>query len=243
MSATVYARLLPYEAEVWTRTFRWRGEPTALPEQLAAMGSSVVLVPTTAGNPVPARIAGVAAKPVPLPLYRLPESARLTGVAGIYRTAPPFCEGELLAREAAGAERAVLLLLGPETVGWALRGGRLRDSFRSLDEEAIGERTTGAVETRWTAGQLAAQGESFARHLFGEAGLRATPDGLPAWRHRLRMAVGRLAAAVAGPPDVVCLGGERPLVAEAMQELEDLAPVLATDVVWGLAPWAELREE
>ncbi len=243
MSATVYARLLPYEAEVWTQTIRWRGEPTALPEQLAATGSSMVLVPTTAGNPVPGRIAGLAAKPVALRMYRLPESARLTGVAGIYRTAPPFCEGELLAREAAGAERAVLLLLGPETVGWALRDGRLRDSFRSLDEEAIGERTTGAVETRWTGGQLAAQGESFARHLFGEAGLRATPDGLPAWRHRLRMAVGRLAAAIDGPPDIICLGGERPLVAEARQELGDLAPALATDVVWGLAPWAEQREE
>ncbi len=243
MSATVYTRLLPYEAELWTRGFHWRGEPQALPQQVERIGAAQVLMPTTAGNAVPRRIAGALVKPVALALNRLPEAARLTGIAGVLRTAPPLCEGDLLAHEAAGAKRAVLLLLGPETAGWALGGGRLRDSFRSLDEEAIGGCTTGAVETRWTAGRLAEDGDAFAHRLFTEAGLKAIPDGLPAWRHRLRMAVGRLAAAVGGRPDVICLGGDRQLVAEARQELEDLAPAVATDVVWGLAPWAELREE
>ncbi len=243
MSATVYARLLPYEAELWMPGFHWRGEPQALTEQVERAGVRQILVPTTAGNPVPRRIAGAVLRPVPLALHELPAAARLTGVASVYRTAPPFCEGDLLRREVTGAKRAVLLLLGPETVGWALRQGALRDSFRSLDEEAIGGRTTGAVETRWVTGRLVEEGENFARRLFSDAGLAAMPEGLPAWVHRLRMAVGRLAAATGGRPDVICLGGERRFVTEARQALGDLAPTLATNVAWGLAAWAVQREE
>ena len=242
MSATVYARLLPYEAEIWMQGFGWRGDPGAFAEQVARTGATEVLMPTAAGNLPPRRIAGIEVTPVPIGLGRLPQAARLTGVAGLYRTAPPFCEGELLALEAEGSKRAVLLLLGPETVGWALHRGRLRDSFRSLDEEAIGSRTTGAVESRWAAGRLVEEGDAFAQHLFTEAGLMALPDGLAAWRYRLRMAVGRLAAALGDPPDAICLGGDGELVSEARQALQDLAPVRAGRVPWGLAAWAQQRE-
>lgn len=243
MSATVYARLLPYEAEIWMQGLNWRGDPANLAQQLERSGARQVLMPTTVGNPLPRRIADMAVQALPLGLASLPQAARLSGVAGLYRTAPPFCEGEMLAREVQGGERAVLLLLGPETVGWALHRGRLRDAFRSLDEEAIGGCTTGAVESRWAAGRFAEDGDAFAHRLFREAGLKALPDGLPAWRHRLRMAVGRLAAALAAKPDAIYLGGDQELVVEARETLEDLAPVKACRVAWGLAAWAEQREE
>ncbi len=241
MSARVYARLLPYEAEIWKEGFHWRGDPQAFDAQILSIDAREVLVPTTVGNPVPK--AGVEAKPVRLGLDGLPQAARITGIAGVLRTAPPFCEGELLAREAQGVERAVLLLLGPETVGWALHLGQLRDAFRSLDEEAIGRCTTGAVESRWTIGRLAEEGDLFARRLFTQSGLLALADGLPAWRHRLRMAVGRLAAALGARPDAIFLGGDPGLVAEARKVLADLAPTPEGGVAWGLAAWAQHREE
>ena len=240
MSATVYARLLPYEAEIWTSGFHWRGDPQMFQDQLRSVDAREVLVPSTVGNPLPP---GVEARAVRLGLDGLPRAARVIGIGDLMRTAPPFCEGELLAREVAGAERAVLLLLGQETVGWALHKGRLRDAFRSLDEEAIGLRTTGAVESRWAIGRLAEEGEPFARHLFTQAGLKALPDGLPAWRHRLRMAVGRLAAALGARPDAIFLGGDPELVADAGRALADLAPTRESGVAWGLAAWAEQREE
>jgi len=215
----LYARILPYEAEIWRRDFRWRGPASQLEEQLVRLGEREVLCPSTAGVRLPARLAGAVVRPVPLRLDHLPEAARLTGVAG-------------------------LLLLGPETVGWALDGGRLRDAFRSADEEAIGGCTSGAVESRWAVGRLVEDGEGFARRLFGASGLQATPaeEGLAAWRHRLRMALGRLAAALGRPPDAIYLGGEDALVDEAERTLGDLGPVVKTRVAWGLAAWAEQRE-
>jgi len=243
MNASVYVRVLPYEAELWSRGEGWRGDPQELPAQLERRGAECLLVPTSAGNPAPTSIAGLPAQGVSIGLADLPPAARITGVAGVLRSAPPFCEGDLLRRACQGAERAVALLLGPETVGWALRGGRLRDAFRSLDEEALGGVTTGAVESRWAIGQLVAGGEEFARHLFTESGLRALDDGLPAWRHRLRMSVGRLAAALGGAPDTICLGGEPDLVRDAAQVLKDLGPVHVTAVTWGIGAWAQSREE
>ncbi len=243
MTGAVYGRLLPYEAEIWTRGYRWRGNPEAFAAEVAhTAGGQQILVPTTAGNPLPKRIAGVEVKALPVGLARLPLAARLTGVAGVYRSAPPFCEGDLLAQSVQPGERAVLLLLGPETVGWAVRNARLCDAFRTLDEEAMGTRTTGAVESRWALGRLAEEGDVFARRLFGAAGLLAQPDGLPAWRHRLRMAAGRLAAALGARPDTICLGGEAELVQEARQVLGDLAPIRIGQVDWGIGGWARQRE-
>jgi len=239
----LYARILPYEAEIWRRDFRWRGPASQLEEQLVRLGEREVLCPSTAGVRLPARLAGAVVRPVPLRLDHLPEAARLTGVAGLLRSAPPFCEGDLLA-ERVDVRRAALLLLGPETVGWALDGGRLRDAFRSADEEAIGGCTSGAVESRWAVGRLVEDGAGFARCLFGASGLQAMPaeEGLAAWRHRLRMALGRLAAALGRPPDAIYLGGEDALVDEAERTLGDLGPVVKTRVAWGLAAWAEQRE-
>ena len=242
MAGSVYMRLLPYEAEIWEQGFSWRGDPEALPEQVAHLGPEELLAPTTEGAALPRRIAGARVRPVPLEFARLPRSATLTGVAGVRRIAPPFCEGELLAGEALGTGRAVLLLLGPETVGWGLCGGQLRDAFRSLDEEAIGSRTTGAVETRWAAARLLQEGDDFARRLFTQAGLTAMPEAMVAWGYRLRMAVGRLAAALGGPPEAICLGGDAQLVEAARRELRDLGPVRAGRVAWGLRGWAERRE-
>ncbi|MDA8345843.1 MAG: hypothetical protein M0Z66_10205 [Thermaerobacter sp.] len=241
--SNTYARLLPYEAEIWQEGFSWRGAPEELSDALAAVGAMRVTVPVVAEREARSVFHGIAeATPRLLSLRRLPPAAAIVGVAGLRRMAPPHCEGELLARAAQGRRRAVLLLLGAETVGWGLRSGRLQDAFRSLDEEAIGERTTGAVPTREAIERMLEQGDAFARQLFTASGV-ASGAGLSAYNHRLRQAVGRLAAALGGPPDGIWLGGDEERCRGAQAVLSDLAPVVQTGVAWGIEAWARVEEK
>ncbi len=238
-----YARVLPYEAEVWQEGFSWRGEPQGLRAALSVCGASEILTAATSRAQARRAFQGIAAvRALPLALRRLPAAAAVLGIRELRRSAPPHCEGDLLARAAAGARRAVLMLVGPETVGWGLRDGRLQDAFRSLDEEAIGGKTTGAVPARRALQAMLEGGEEFAHRLFTGSGL-AAPAPIDAYRHRLRQAVGRLAAAMGGPPDGIWLGGDEPLCREAERALEDLAPVCLTDVRWGIAAWASIKEK
>lgn len=238
-----YARLLPYEAEIWQAGFHWRGEPDALPIALAECGATRVIVPAVAQRDARSMMRGAfEITPRLLTLRRLPPAAAVVGMPGLKRLAPPHCEGELLACAAEGARRAVLLLLGPETVGWGVRRGRLQDAFRSLDEEAIGGRTTGAVPARGAIERMLSQKDAFAHELFTAAGLAAGTDRA-AYHHRLRQAVGRLAAALGGPPDGIWLGGDDALCKGAEALLSDLAPVVRTGIAWGIAAWAQAEEK
>lgn len=238
-----YARLLPYEAEVWQSGFAWCGVPQALEGVLRARGAARVTVPAASAGAAVASLRGMAGvSPLLVALRHLPPAAAATGVRNLHRMAPPHCEGDLLARAAHGARRAVLLLLGPETVGWGLSSGRLRDAFRSLDEEALGAQTTGAVPARVAIARMRTDGTAFADVLFAHAGL-AAGAGLDAYGHRLRQAVGRLAGAIGGIPDAIFLGGDRALTEYAEQALSDLAPVAQTGVAWGMAAWAAAQEK
>ncbi len=242
MSKT-YARLLPYEAEIWQEGYSWRGQPAELKDALAEGGSHAVIVPAVTLREARRTFRGIAeVTPRLLSLRRLPPAATVVGMRGVRRKAPPHCEGELLARSAEGQRRAVLLLLGPETVGWGLRRGILQDAFRSLDEEAIGGNTTGALPTRGAIERMLAEGEPFARQLFTASGL-AAGTSRAAYNHRLRQAVGRLAAATGGPPDGIFLGGSEELCRTAAKVLSDLAPVVQTGVAWGISAWASTEEK